>query len=444
MRTPRTSSATFAGFVIAALVTVRAGIGHAATPASGQLAPGGAALSWSGFDGPAAAPQSTATTDTLCQDGVNCDVFTLTLAPGDYSGKRVRVALGWTSALNDYDLYVHRDALTGTVVADSSDPAPDSIEQDTFDVNAVLATARTYYVHVVYYAVGAGDPYRGSASVETMPAGARVATFVKGEESGIKFSKSRTVYATGATKNVEPSTRVDYLGNAYVGGIRGLTGGNDLWRFDLDPKSPTFDPLLTKATAAFDANGNVSNPAYLGQPDSILPEGEGELGGDGGGDLDLAVGFKPSITGLFGDRPTLAASSLVAANVSTQRSTDMGDSFLMNPVGNTTVQVDDRQWNEFLGGDTVYLAYRQFTGVTTAIEYYVNRSDDGGFTYGPAVVAAIGGNTTGNIDVDQRDGTVYFVRQGAAANQVLVAVGKAVNLLVPPASYTSVVAATDV
>ena len=55
---------------------------------------------------------------------------------------------------------------------------------------------------------------------------------------------------------------------------------------------------------------------------------------------------------------------------------------------------------------TVYLAYREFTGLSATSKYYLNRSDDGGLTYGPAVVAAVGGNTTGNIDVDQRDGTL--------------------------------------
>src|SRR2546421_6415 len=55
----------------------------------------------------------------------------------------------------------------------------------------------------------------------------------------------------------------------------------------------------------------------------------------------------------------------------------------------------------------------------------MNRSDDGGLTYGPAVLAAVAGNTTGNIAVDQNDGTVYFVYQGPTptSNQVRVAIG---------------------
>src|SRR5207302_757208 len=77
-------------------------------------------------------------------------------------------------------------------------------------------------------------------------------------------------------------------------------------------------------------------------------------------------------------------------------------------------------------------------------KYYINRSDDGGLTYGPAVVANVGGSTTGNIDVDQRDGTVYFCIQGASPNnnQVTVAVGQPVSLAVTPVLFNTYVAAT--
>src|SRR5205814_3045315 len=164
---------------------------------------------------------------------------------------------------------------------------------------------------------------------------ARTASIVTGLKTGIAFSHSRTVYAFGSGQDVEPGVRVDYQGNAYVGGIRGLLGGNDVWRFDLNPGSPTYDPFLVKATPTFDTAGNVSNPAWKGQPDTLSPNDPSDLGGDGGGDMDLAVGFKPAVA--TSAPPTLATSSLVAANVSTQRSFDRGDTFAENPAGNTTV-----------------------------------------------------------------------------------------------------------
>ncbi|PYR09091.1 MAG: hypothetical protein DMG00_14140 [Acidobacteria bacterium] len=156
----------------------------------------------------------------------------------------------------------------------------------------------------------------------------------------------------------------------------------------------------------------------------------------------MAVGRRPLAPD--GSVPVLATSSLVAANVSVQRSEDRGDDFVNNPAGNTTVPVDDRQWMETIGQRTVYLGYRDFTGLQATSKYYVNRSDDGGLTYGPAVIAAVGGNTTGNIAVDQRDGTVYFCHQGASpnGNQVQVAIGHSPTLTVAPVVYTNVVAAT--
>jgi len=427
------------------VLALAAGLGQAparaATPTGGTLSSSGA-LTWTGFNGPAAVPQAFVLGANVCTEGTDCDFFQLKLAPGDYVGKRVRVQITWANELNDFDLYVHKDTKTGTVVANQGDSPPETLEEDTFDINRVVVIEETYYVKAVYFAVVDTDRYTGTASIEPIPVDpSRTATFIKGDAAGIKFSKPRTVYATGASSDAEPSARVDYQGNAYAGAIRGVPAGNDLWRFDLNPNSPTYDPFLTAATAVFNPDGSVVNPAYKGVIDAIHPDGEPDLGADGGGDLDLAVGFKPRLLGAPDDPPTLAATSLVAANISSQRSFDRGETFMRNPAGNTTVQVDDREWNEFLDGDIVYLAYRQFTGTTGTVAFYVNQSLDGGLTYLPATVAAIGGNITGNIDVDQRDGTVYFARQGAVASEVRLAIGRTPQRLVAPVVYQDVIAA---
>jgi hypothetical protein len=415
----------------------------AAAPSSATISLTSPSAAWDGFGAVAASPDGEAT----CIDGTSCDTFTLTLAPADYRGKRVRVKASWTNQLNDYDVYVHQGSLDGPVLSPANGGAPSTAEESTFDVNAIVTAGvnDTYTIHVVYFGVVTVDPYHGAVSLEAIPvttAATRTAAIVSGTKTGIAFSRSRALYAFGAGQDVEPNARVDYQGNAYVGAIRGLAGGNDLWRFDLNPSSPTYDPFLTAATPAWQADGSVSNPSYKGQPDALAPNNESDLGGDGGGDMDVAVGFPPAVPSAM--PPLLATSSLVAANVSVQRSTDRGETLTNNPTGNTTVQVDDRQWMEFLGDHTVYLGYRDFTGLQATSKYYLNRSDDGGLTYGPAVVAAIGGNTTGSIDVDQRDGTVYFCHQGDGtdgAKEVRVAVGQPVSLAVTPAIFNTFVAA---
>jgi len=235
-------------------------------------------------------------------------------------------------------------------------------------------------------------------------------TYLKG---GMTFSPSVTVRAPYIGQDVEPSLRTDRFGNAYVAAIRGVPGGTDLWYFDLRPTvpgpdgspvpNPTYDPFLR-------------NPQYRGQPDAISGSEDAEVGGDGGGDVDMAVGFDEATPG---SPPYLAYSSLVIGNISTQRSTDRGVSWIKNPAGNVTggVPVDDRQWLEFFGKDQVYLLYRTFQPAVTQIQ----RSIDGGLTYGPARTAGLIGQV-GGIDVDQNDGTVYISGSNGA-----VAVG------IPPA-----------
>jgi hypothetical protein len=441
-QTARSIGTALAAAAIVALA-LHEPVARASTPSSGTISPLSGSASWSGFPGPGASPQG----ELTCVDGTTCDTFTLTLAPGDYVGKRVRFKLAWTNQLNDYDVYVHLGDNQGPEVGRAGNSAPQTGEENTFDVNAAVVTGVNdkYTIHVVYWAVGPNDPYRGEVSLENIPqTPTRTATFIKGDKTGIRFSPSRALYATGAGQDVEPSVRVDYKGNAYAGGIRGLTGGNDIWRFDLNPNSPTYDPFLANAAIRFDLSGNAQNPSYKGQPDALSPNDDSELGGDGGGDLDIAVGFKPPKGAAPDADPTVAFTSLVAANVSSQRSEDRAENYDRNPAGNTVVPVDDRQWLEFLGGDVVYLGYREFAGLQATSKYYINRSDDGGLTFGPALVAAVAGNTTGNIDVDQRDGTVYFCHQGDGTEgnkEVRVAVGHPVSLSLPPVAYTTHVAA---
>lgn len=390
----------------------------AANPNQGSLNPAStAALQWVGdaLGGPAI------TTETACQDGINCDVFTIHLSGSaeDYAGKQLIVTITF-SMLSDYDLYVHKDAVNGKVVfAGGNTSQPGTSEQVV--INPATSGAGDYVVHVVYADVVPTDQYHGTAAIVSAatapPPPMRFANYIMG---GITFSNSIPLKAPTTLRDGEPSNRTDFAGNAYVGAIRGFPAGVDLWRFDLNPLSPSFDP-------------NMRVPIYRGQPDAFSPAAtEAELGGDGGGDIDLAVPF--SLPPGQSD-PTLAFSSLIAANVSTGNSIDRGATFQKNPVGNGTggAVVDDRQWEEFLGNTTVYIWYRTLQPAVTQVQ----RSDDGGKTFGPAVTA---GTTTqvGPIDVHQSDGVVY-----AGTSQGTVAVGIPAGVGLPPASYTVNQAATD-
>jgi hypothetical protein len=406
---------TAAGIIFASAVAI-----FAANPNQGTLNPGSASvLQWNGdaIGGPAI------TTETACQDGINCDVFTIHLngSAADYAGQQLVVKITF-SMLSDYDMYVHKDTENGKVVFPAGNGSqPNTSEQVV--INPATSGAGDYVVHIVYADVVPTDQYHGTAQLQSAanpsatPVPMRTANYISG---GITFTNSIPLKAPVALRDGEPSNRTDFAGNAYVGAIRGFPAGVDLWRFDLNPLSPSFDP-------------NMRVPIYRGQPDAFSPAAtEAELGGDGGGDIDLAVPFSlpPGQT-----NPTLSFCSLIAANISTGNSIDRAATFQKNPLGNGTggVIVDDRQWQEFLGNTSVYMWYRTLQPAVTQIQ----RSDDSGLTFGPAVTA---GTTTqvGPIDVHQSDGVVY-----AGTSQGTVAVGVPASLGVAPTTYTVTQAATD-
>src|SRR5438552_12466654 len=130
-RSHQWSIAAFASFLLCTFPAI------AATPSSGTISPSATSVAWDGFPGPAISNDQlnqTSTGDANCTDGTNCDAYTLKLAPGDYTGKRIHFSVTWTSPADDYDVYVHAGAgYGGAIVSQSAGGPPSSIEQNTFD-----------------------------------------------------------------------------------------------------------------------------------------------------------------------------------------------------------------------------------------------------------------------------------------------------------------------
>lgn len=398
----------------------------AAAPASGTIAPTGPVPTFTGTWTGTASGTGANATEPDCVEGVSCDTFRLTVAPGVWTAKVINAKIQWTVPGNDYDLYIHKcpsGASTNAVcnatptVGESHGGAPGTEENSAIDPNNT--GTGDYTLHVVYSAVVPNaDQYQGSVAVAAQTA-ARTATYISG---GINFSPNVTARAPVAPRDGEPSSRTDKLGNFYIAGIRGFPAGVDLWYVDLQPASGTYDPFMR-------------NPIYRGQPDAFSPDDQADLGGDGGGDVDLAVGMPDPTSGLLTTPPRLASSSLIAANISTQTSMDKGQTFTKNSLGNATggVPADDRQWEEFLGQSTVYLLYRTLAPAVTQIQ----RSTDGGLTFGAAQTAGAIGQV-GYIDVHQKTGTVYISGSTGQVchSTVILPTGEA-------AVYSCVQAATD-
>ena len=401
---------------LAVIFVILSGAARAANPSSGTLSKTSGPVTWQGT-----AAGAVATDESTCVDTISCDVFTLTLSgvPSDYAGYLVPVRLDWTVPTSDYDLYIHKDSLSGPLVATSTNGAPETSQATAFD--PTTTGTGVYVVHVVYFTASPTEQYSGTASVQAKPV-QRTATYLTG--GGISFSPTVRLKAPVAARDGEPSNRTDPVGNAYVGAIRGVPAGVDLWFLDLNPSSPTYDPFMR-------------NPVYRGQPDSFTDSTATAVGGDGGGDIDLAVGLPDPGTGAVNDPPTLAGSSLVAANISVQRSTDRGLHFLQNSLGNLSggAPADDREWQAFYGKDKVYMLYRTLAPAVTMIQV----SLDGGLTYGPATTAGLIGQV-GAIDVDQNDGTVYLA---GSTGQVCVGIPILGPVFAPPSTYTCNQAASD-
>lgn len=120
-----------------------------ANPGSGTLNPTGPDLTWTGTAaGGASADEST------CVEGVNCDTFTLNVAgtPADWAGKAAKITVSWPSALDDYDIFLHKGSVTGAEVdhGTSSGPGPEVVhlEPSLSDVGT-----GTFTLHVVYFSV---------------------------------------------------------------------------------------------------------------------------------------------------------------------------------------------------------------------------------------------------------------------------------------------------
>jgi hypothetical protein len=155
-------SAIIALFLVATFLTPLTMI-QAASPESSSLSPtAGASVKWNGTAPGGASPEGEAT----CEEGVNCDTFTLTVAEGDWTGKFIKVNIGWNLPASDYDFYIHKGSVTGPEVTRSGEAPP--VVNETAEIDPNTTGTGTYAIRVVYWAAsGTADQYRGTATVES-------------------------------------------------------------------------------------------------------------------------------------------------------------------------------------------------------------------------------------------------------------------------------------
>ena len=113
--------------------------------------------------------------EDLCQEGLTCDTFTLTVGgtSADWAGKLIHIKIEWMLPVTDYDLYIHKDSNSGPLVASSGRGATSPTEPLTWEdttIDPSLSGTGVYTVHAVYYIATAADQYHGSATIENKPA----------------------------------------------------------------------------------------------------------------------------------------------------------------------------------------------------------------------------------------------------------------------------------
>ena len=168
--------------VLAALVTL-ALLGfhstNASNPAGATINPTTTApVTWTGTatgGGAINAPLGLINPEDLCQEGLTCDTFTLTVGgtQADWSGKLIRIKIEWQLPVTDYDLYIHKDSNSGPLVASSGRGATSPTEPLTWEdttIDPSIQGTGVYTIRAVYYAATALDQYRGSAALENKPA----------------------------------------------------------------------------------------------------------------------------------------------------------------------------------------------------------------------------------------------------------------------------------
>jgi len=150
---PRSSPATRA-LLGSLLLLVGAGSAIATpSPSSGTLSNGNPTIHYTG-----GLIFGANVNESTCNEDVTCESFTLRLAPGDYTGKRIQVGIQWLVPADDYDLYIHSGGITGPVAGSSAGGAPSTAELANVSIDPpIVTTLKTYALHVVAFSVAPGD-----------------------------------------------------------------------------------------------------------------------------------------------------------------------------------------------------------------------------------------------------------------------------------------------
>jgi hypothetical protein len=368
----------------------------ASDPPAGNIGPSGPTVNWSGT-GTGTPPTGGA--EDACEEGQNCDSFKLTITgtPADWAAavKVVHVQINWTSPSTDYDLYVHKGSLDGPLVASSGSGGSTS-EQVDLDPRRSSVGTGDFVVHVVYFAATVADQYTGTAvlaDAAPLPAPAPAASGVPPRFENVNPP------AAG------PNTLGLHAGEPSIGIGLPITGhpeGRALFQADLQTLRVTF-------------NGACAKPVWENKSPATSQE-----------DFDPIL-FTDFTTGRTIAHLLSFAANVIVGESSVTDTSPGNDGDVWTPSSGSGILsgVD----HQTVGGGP-YHAPLIGTPANPHAVYYCSqalveancaRSDDGGITYGPSVIAyrAECGGLHGHVKVAP-DGTVYLPNKGCGTSQAVV------------------------
>jgi hypothetical protein len=385
-------SAAVVAFALAAVALVGSPASRAADPSSGSVGPElGASVSWIGT-----APGGVSDGEGTCVEGVNCETFTLNVAgtQADWAGKRITVRIAWANDVNDYDLYIRKGTVSGPLVTRSADGFTTS---EVAFIDPEASGTGAYAVHVVYFAATAADQYSGVATTNQKPT------------SGISTETPPRYFNYAAPGGLgrgagEPSLGVNWAtGNVmYISGLETLrvtfdeasSPSQTTWANSsaLNTSLRTLDPILFTDSDVGATRTNRTFVSQLAGKTSLM-----------------------SFTDDDGDSWTPSQGSGINSGVDHQ--TVGGGPYAKNPDGTLKGGAVQKPGPD--GKIYPHAVYYASQDVGLA---QIGRSDDGGFTFGPAVpmwTLAECGGLHGAIKV-ARDGTVYVPNKSCTGKQAVV------------------------
>ena len=395
---PKRSLSMFVSMAVAALAVAAVLLGptaEASDPGSSNLSPtSGASVSWKGtatgggaLNGAGVAPVKN---EDLCVEGTTCDTFTLAVTgtPAEWAGKTIRVDLTFDLPTSDYDLYIHKDTVTGPMVDDSGE-LPGSPEVAFIDPN--VHGVGNYAIRAVYYAATAADQYRATATVIVPP----------------QPTPTPTPDATPV-----PVSPPRYFVYPAQGGL-GRVAGEPTLGVNWETGNVMFVAWLETLRVTFDDAGSPARTSWKNVADAITSARSND-----------PILFTDSDAGSRRTNRTFVSQLIFPTKQSLMAYTDDdGDTWKPSQGSGINSGVD----HQTVGGGP-YAANDQGIGPTTSYPhavYYaaqdiglaeIARSDDGGFTFGPAypmwTLAQCGG-LHGHIKVAP-DGTVYVPNKNCA------------------------------